>query len=351
MPDNSKAGSRRGKSNSHGTGSSASGQGKSPRTPLTHFLCIPLITASSRPALDSSLSRFKESIAAHGDADGDADDTESWDQAESAIQPDVGAGVAGSSRRPISPPGGMQASSRVVQTMMQALRPVGTLHLTLGVMSLTTPERVAGAVALLRSLDLQQMLREAAIQAAAGTGSDEGGAKDMKDDPVEDSAEPVPDGADGSGSTPPLTLTLSSLLSMHEPSSTTVLYAAPLDHSDRLLPFCRALVSRFRESPSESSFLVADDRPLKLHATVLNTVYAATSRSGQGARGRHRGKPLRIDARPLLKQFEDFTWAESVEVERVAICKMGARKVRDGKGDVIGEEYEEIASVRFALDQ
>ena len=48
-----------------------------------------------------------------------------------------------------------------------------------------------------------------------------------------------------------------------------------------------------------------------------------------------------------MKRFDDFAWAEEILVQRVAICKMGARKVRDESGNVVGEQYEEIASVEF----
>lgn len=60
--------------------------------------------------------------------------------------------------------------------------------------------------------------------------------------------------------------------------------------------------------------------------------------------------PIRFDARGLLERFEGFVWAEGLRVEKVAICRMGARKVLDEGGAVVGEEYEEVGWVGFGWD-
>lgn len=133
---------------------------------------------------------------------------------------------------------------------------------------------------------------------------------------------------DGRRSRPaPLTTTLRGLESMHDPARTSVLYAAPLDEDGSLYEFCRKLKEAFQEA----GLLVADTRPLLLHATVINTVYVPARRSGDR---RGRAPRLTIDARDLLYRYEFFEWMKDVRMEKVAICRMGARAV--GGGD---EEY------------
>ncbi|KAL8993757.1 MAG: hypothetical protein Q9169_006103 [Polycauliona sp. 2 TL-2023] len=175
---------------------------------------------------------------------------------------------------------------------------------------------------------------------------------------------------------------------MHSPKSTSMLYTPPADISGRLYPFCEMLKERF----VEGGFMVKEERGLKLHATVLNTVYAGKVDAGrklvQGADGRFgegkgeeevyleqgeeggggggektsdalqsrsselkvkkkgkRKEVVKFDARELVERYEGFEWAKGVRIERVAICEMGAKKIKDEKGEVIGEEYTEVASV------
>jgi activating signal cointegrator complex subunit 1 len=51
---------------------------------------------------------------------------------------------------------------------------------------------------------------------------------------------------------------------------------------------------------------------------------------------------LKFDATDLMAQYEDFVWIDNVSIERVQICKMGAKKVLDESGAVVSEEYEEV---------
>ena len=160
---------------------------------------------------------------------------------------------------------------------------------------------------------------------------------------------------------------------MHDPQNTSILYIPPYDPTQRLYPFCLALQKIF----TKEGILLPDDRDLKLHATIVNTVYAkgrkqqpalkeggrveggSSSSSGQSApeedRSRFHGPnsnvSLKFDSRPLLEAYESFVWAEDVVLDRIAICEMGAKKKKkervDGGGSVVGEEeeYTEVASV------
>jgi activating signal cointegrator complex subunit 1 len=132
-----------------------------------------------------------------------------------------------------------------------------------------------------------------------------------------------------------LKITLQGLKSMHPPAQTSILYSSPSDPDSRLYAFCNALRAAFAD------FLVPDDRPLLLHATIVNTVYVPGVREGSGAAGAGRGKnkaKMTIDAREVLERYAEVVWVQDCRVEKVAICRMGARRVRDAEGREMGEE-------------
>jgi activating signal cointegrator complex subunit 1 len=287
---------------------------------LTHFLCLPLVTETSRPQIQQGLEKFKEDLAKDG----------------------------------------------LVPT--KAVRPVGTLHLTLGVMSLN-PGQLQEAILYLLELDLHNLLRDITYLCVAEKAAEEGTVSENLN------AAAMPD-------TDALMVNLETLLPMQSPIKTSILYAEPKDGSQRLQPFAQAL----REQFTEKEFLVKDDRPLRLHATILNTIYAKPKRGGKGrpkkqdevkskeqesaspqqeeddnasigstaesnppaAEKREGHGPdarswMKFDARTLIEQYKDFIWAEGVRVDRVCICKMGAKKLLDRVGEVVDEAYEVVA--------
>ena len=107
-------------------------------------------------------------------------------------------------------------------------------------------------------------------------------------------------------------------------------------------------------------------RPLVLHATVLNTIYArgkkgvkAKGQRGERKRGGERKwRDGKFDARYLIDRYEHMVWMEGVRIEKVAICEMGAKDVvEEEEGESVGndpnepriaqQEYKEIASVEL----
>ena len=252
-----------------------------PRPPPTHFLCIPLAGAQ----LSRSLASFRADITS----------PTSFDVPE------------------------------------QAVRPPGTLHLTLGVMTLKD-ETLTQAVDLLRSLRLKDLLEQA--RTAASTAASPA-ARAM--------GRATPAASGGS----PLAVTLQGLQAMQKPEETSVLYAPPTDPTGLVRRFCEQLRRTFQEA----GLMAEDQRPLLLHATMVNTVYVrgrgANGRNGNGnGNGRNGGRRQRmtIDARDIIGRYDDYVWVEEMPVHKVAICRMGAKKIEGSEGD---EAYEVEAKVSF----
>ena len=334
------------------------------KPPLTHFLCLPITGGQAAPQWQASLQQFRNDVVATNTSNSPLD-------------------AKGSS------------------IPVEGIRPLGTLHLTIGVMSLKEPERLERAVDLLKKLDLVDMLkkeeeeepkcvrtpRQAGEEPTTATG--EPGVSSLLAQP------------DQSVSSPPLILSFTGLKSMHSSTSTSFLYIPPTDPTGRLYPFCLSLKDRF----SAGGFMTEEDRALKLHATILNTIYAAKvypsktlvqgedgrlgvaevekagtenavdghQDEGQGneplnqegtiaeplstksksqppepkreRKGKRKKQVVKFDARDLINRYSKFEWARSARIEKVAICEMGAKKTKDEKGEVVREEYTEIASI------
>lgn len=234
-----------------------------PRPPLTHFLCIPLVTATSRQQISANLSSFRADVTSA-----------------------VSFGIP-----------------------EQAIRPVSTLHLTLGVMSLPKDEGLEKAVALLKTIMPRQILAEIVPTRPSTSGTLV---------------------AEARGPPPPFpTVTLKGLHSMQSAAKASVLYAPPVDPEGVLRRFCEKLRATFQEA----GFMEEDTRPLLLHATILNTIYV------KGRRGKERGR-MTIDARQILDRYDDYVWVEGVPIEKIAICKMGAKQLDDGDA-----AYEVVAEI------
>ena len=270
-----------------------------PRPPLTHFLCIPLVTPTSRPQLQTSLPRFAADV----------------------LQP-------GPNGEPKIPP--------------RAIRSVGALHFTIGVMSLQTPERVEQACTFLKALDVGELLRGAASE-RPHVGSTSASIHPQPEAPSTSPNQPSPSPLPrdlhlpASQDAKPLIVALTGLSPMQSPMSTSILYASPTPLYP-ILPFAQRLHDAFLTA----GFLLPPpaDRPLKLHVTLVNTIYVKKKAGG-------RKSSMKVDARELIDCWGEMTWAEDVRVEKVAVCEMSARKVRDEEGEVVDEIYYEIVSVEL----
>jgi activating signal cointegrator complex subunit 1 len=288
------------------------------KPPLTHFLCLPLITATSKPQLEASIASFRENVAAS------------------------------------EHPQQTASENGVTRIHPKAIRPVGVMHCTLGVMSLDQ-DRLDKAIRLLQCLDITQLLLSNTADTSPGTSTVDPHEIITPKEPLTKQRErpvslqrpvspPPVERASRETTSRSLTIDLKGLVSMHVPEKTSIVYIEPCDSSERLYPFCLALQDIFKKE----GILVPDDRKLKLHATLVNTIYAKGKKS-QG-HGSNANAPMKIDARALLDKYADFVWAKDVGLDRIAICEMGAKK-RIENGEVVGEEYTEVASVPLLATQ
>lgn len=168
---------------------------KPKKPPLTHFLCIPLVTQSSAPQWQASLERFTIDATATSTRPATNAPTQTnsdtHNRANLAPFPNSQSansthshGLHGTSHT-TNQRGGSGRSSEA-QTAVenaraagdipvprpgplptQAIRPLYSLHLTLGVMSLREDGKIAEATRLLKELDVARLLQSAV---AGGSG-------------------------------------------------------------------------------------------------------------------------------------------------------------------------------------
>ncbi|KAK2593968.1 hypothetical protein QQS21_008327 [Conoideocrella luteorostrata] len=201
-----------------------------------------------------------------------------------------------------------------------AVRPPGTLHLTLGVMSLKQDDGLSQAVDVLKSLKPRDILGELRCPYSSSTAI----SSSTSTSTSTTASQAIATNNDG------LLISFRGLHAMTHPSRTSVLYAPPTDAEGILYRFCERLRKPFRESG-----FIEEERPLLLHATIINTIYV---KSMGGGRRRER---LMLDAEDLLRKYDDYEWVEGMPVTKVALCKMGAKKV-EGSDDEVYEVVEEI---------
>lgn len=350
-----------------------------PKNPsLTHFLCVPLVNSVSQPQLEVSIKAFEEHVCSASPVEPVPvqDSPKASRTSSDAKTEDIVTDASAQSEElhkaseKITPP---EILSPFIPE--KAVRPLGSLHLTLGVMSLDE-EKLVQANTLLQSLDLDNLLREATTP---GNSSNSTTIKAQNRDTA------PPNSLDISSSQmtdlldSPLRISLESLEPMQSPSKTSILYIRPQDSTNRLQVLCQAIRKVF----TDAGLLVPDTRPLKLHATIVNTIYikgrkkkskapertkqptagdiskdqttkeiapetvtqsqglqANDASSGHGPSAK---SSLYINATALLSTYKTHVWASGIPVERIAICEMGVKKQLSSTGEVIGEAYQEVA--------
>ncbi|KAF9171938.1 hypothetical protein BGX21_011590 [Mortierella sp. AD011] len=413
----------------------------SSRQPLTHFLAIPLYTPAAANRINASLGRFATEARANTAVvsspstatsaiatptsitsrsvnatpfpqDTLASPADILSLNEQAIAMDINRNSNSDNDNNNNNPNLSRGSTPSLPPLLpkESLRPPSSLHLTLGVMSLSDPEQLDKAAAFLRSLDIQELLKSAAVTAdasiaranakaevkaaAKARAKARARAKKLNHVPETSLSSSLPLSSSSSSRSPsppspspasisadnvtsvdtndqqeqqhseeevdheahiPIVVSLRGLLPMQAPNATSVLYAPPFDVSGRLQPFCEILLKLF----VEAGFIQPERRPLKLHASIVNTLHVKNKAAhggsirevshgrggggGDGGRGERwtgrKKQRLLIDATELIQSWKDEVWAEMM-LEKVVICEMGAKLSQDGL-----MRYREIAEV------
>lgn len=239
------------------------------------------------------------------------------------------------------------------------------LHLTLGVMSLTTEDKKTAACELLKGEEVRRLVWKSAgfsYEGEEGEGSSthqERLGLDKSEGPNLKAVLSTPqqhlDAEKSSGTAPsshqqllqhidhvhgnqsstslpasspsPYITSLTGLHTTRIHTSTSTLYASPSPPVSPLHTLCQSL----RELFLHANLLVPESRPLLLHATVFNTLYCAKKPE----------KGKKINAKALMEKWEQEKWVGDMKVGRVAIWEMGA------KVDVEGgcRRYRELEGV------
>lgn len=257
---------------------------------LTHYICIPLITAFSRPLLQSSLERLRSNPA-------------------SASIPS------------------------------KAFVPLDTLHLNVGiVMSLPTPPRFAEAEKLLRSLPLNSLTRELSAPSFEGRSIREK-FLDIERSLSLSSAAPM--------TRPfPLHLTLRGLLAAplgDQDIMVKALNAHCHESTSRVRHLCNNLAIIFAAAGLYNPYTERMARRIELQTTgkplgkvalirtdLIRSTALVPSREQPGKFQQE--VPPNIDSRDLVRIFRDFVWADSIRLERLSICPLGLQRHIEQEG-------------------
>lgn len=252
---------------------------------LTHFICIPLVTASSRPLLQSSLGLLRNNPA-------------------SASIPS------------------------------RAFAPIDTLHLNLGVvMSLPTSGRFAEAERLLESLDLNSLTRELSKPSPRQRSIREK-ILDVERSLSLSSAAPTTQPL-------PLHLTLSSLVAAPlegQDIMVSSLLAQCHDSTSRVRHLCNNPAIIFAAAGLFDLSTERRDRRIQLQTTGLSLprvsligtkfmrslgLVRSLRQPGKVQREMHQ----KFDCRELVRIFKDFVWADNIRLERLSICPLGLTNI------------------------
>ena len=306
----------------------------------THFLCLPLVNGTSLPQLESSITAFRE-----------------------AHPPVPASGLAHDPTR--------SASNDVSGALLPegSVRPLGTLHLTLGVMSLPSKDRFNEAISFFQSLDLESLMLEAERVAAEQRQRQNSTSSALASNQGSAEAESRESPSGAGHALQPLTISLQSLRALPRSKAATVLHASPVDSTGRLYPFCVMLRDKFIEAgfllgetdgkkdekqtsngeaaanPGPQSTSSQPDsgpttplkaldpytaaitrkpkpRPLLLHTTIVNTIYVRGGRRpDRGAATDKRNNKwltrIEIDARDLIARYQNYYLDEARTIPRL----------------------------------
>ena len=259
---------------------------------LTHYICLPVLTELSRPQFRDSFSHLLN-------------------------HPSAAAFPTG------------------------AVRPLGTLHLSVGTLRLGSPRREAAAIKLLDNLQVHDILKDCSV-----------GLTDLESEELRfQAARSAPDIAFSPAKATPLSVILSGLWC--RPGHEADAYRLSIKASDptrRLGSF----IDKIRYAFIEAGMLVdyprncsrdfpPDEQPICVICIQSLGPVVHSKRHPTKVKTTH----PKIDAKSLLEQYKDEVWVEGARLGRLSICKMGlAKEIKRAGGNVDPQMgLHEISSV------
>lgn len=227
---------------------------------------------------------------------------------------------------PVSRPGFWNSITRLLDDPSAAtvprhdIRPLNTLHIRLGSMSLTTPERFAKSTEVLQSLNFKNIL-----EAATGD-SEEGVAFDAERLwKIASSLTMTPDSSAPRKDVAPLNVSVCGLHPRKIGMEAQSIYLSTnvVDLTQRLNPLLETIRYAYREASllhvkqSSGSSIPS----MTLLASINRQPGLVPCRQHQG---KFRSSPIpRYDFRDIINQYKDKTWSRDIRLDRVSICEMG----------------------------
>ena len=200
------------------------------------------------------------------------------------------------------------------------LNPDSTM-IHLGKFNLQSTERIDACRRHLHSIDMHQMLCLAAANAQPT----------LNDLPDQDHHR-YSRGRDFS----PLKVDLIGLVSPNRASRFRALHASAIDQTHRLHHFQSVIL----DSLSKAGFLA---KGLPFRVKVVDTVMSSGWTRAPETGGRRRLPPL-FDARAIIDKWKDYSWATSIQLEKVCVYPLSARDL-DPDGEVREKQLLEIDSI------
>lgn len=260
---------------------------------LTHFLAIPLLSPVSRPAFRNSITRLLDDPSA-------------------------------------------------VSVPRHDIRPLGTLHLRVGTMNLTKPERFAQSVEILRSLNFRNILEVVA------TGLKEAVAIDAERLWREvSSLIMLPVSSAPRNEVGPLSVSVRGLHpgNIGTEAKAITLSTNVVDMTHRLKPLIDIIRNAYREAgllylnhsrDAETNRLRQEDEVSSTFSMTLLKSKHQRRRyiPDRKIRGKLREAPVpRYDFSDIINQYKDKTWSDEIKLDRVSLCQLGlTRSLRHQDG-------------------
>ena len=225
----------------------------------------------------------------------------------------------------------------------KAFRLPRSFHLPIAFFKMKDGHEVAAALELLRSLDVNHMLRHAATALATANA-------DSQD---ETSAKMTAVGSDDRGRVPPLFVSLIGLSPILFSPTTKPIGAAsvPMDSTNRLHLISHQIHERFLSAGFEKSTTRGDDSKYESDVLRPNILNVEKAKSWQRVVDEHgqeaqKKKTPDFDALGLIEKYKDVVLAESIPLEKLSLCKNGRKaKFQGSKNQILSDEYyEEVGS-------